>query len=165
MKFREPRYWQQCLHKHSLQDREHTNKNANSVLIPGKWAGSDSLATILNQNDLDGDGADDDQQEEGVVEESGEHVVLVDTELTGIDFVEDLHHDESIEEHGVMLNFLRRNGISSDWVIGVQGLFISVSEVEDLLSSEEIYYENCSLEESLTNNVSPHDSSDDEFVS
>ena len=56
----------------------------------------------FDHGELDDDGADQNDQEELVVEEVLEDVVLVGFELPGVDFVEDLKEHENVEENGLM---------------------------------------------------------------
>lgn len=51
---------------------------------------------------LDGKGAQHDGAEDGVPEDAVEDVALA-VDLAGIDLVEELHHDEGVEDDGVML--------------------------------------------------------------
>jgi len=71
---------------------------------------------------LDGDGAEHDGAEDGVSEDALEHVALP-VNLAGVDLVEDLHHDEGVEDDGVV--FGRR---------GVEGGEAPVVDVEDPLA-------------------------------
>jgi hypothetical protein len=73
------------------------------VLVDSQWGASDWLSSVLDHHDLHDDSHDHDEQEEAVVEESLEHIVLVSTKLSGVDFVEDLHENESVEYHCVVI--------------------------------------------------------------
>ena len=51
---------------------------------------------------LGNQGADDDRDEDGVLENTHEDVPLS-VDLTGVEFVEDLHEDKGVEDDGVVL--------------------------------------------------------------
>ena len=60
------------------------------------------LSTVLNAGELDDDGHDEDDEEERVVEEVGKYVDLGWFQFAGVDLVEDLKENESVEEEAVM---------------------------------------------------------------
>ena len=71
---------------------------------------------------LERDGAEHDGAEDWVSEDALEHVALA-VDLAGVDLVEDLHHDEGVEDDGVV--FGRRR---------VEGRAAPAVDVEDLLA-------------------------------
>lgn len=76
------------------------------MLIGGQRNCSQGLPTKLNAGKLDGDGENEDDDEEGVVEEVLENVDLRRLELPGVDLIEHLHQHEGVEEYAVMLAIL-----------------------------------------------------------
>jgi hypothetical protein len=51
---------------------------------------------------LDDQGAEEDKEEDRVVEKALEDVEFIGLKLAGVDFVEELEHHEDLEEDGVM---------------------------------------------------------------
>lgn len=76
------------------------------MLTLGQRNSSKRLTTELDARNLDHNGDDQDENEERVVKEVLEDVDLGLFQLSGIDFVEDLHQDESVEEDTVMSSIL-----------------------------------------------------------
>lgn len=73
---------------------------------------------------LQGKGAQDHAAEDGVPVDALKHVPLA-MDLPGVDFIEELHHDEDVEDDGVVLRGRR-----------VQGCVAAAVDVKELLSCE-----------------------------
>lgn len=71
---------------------------------------------------LQDEGAQDHAAEDGVPVDALEHVPLA-VDLPGVDLVEELHHDEDVEDDGVVLGRRR-----------VQGRVTAAVDVEELLA-------------------------------
>lgn len=76
------------------------------MLLGGQGGGPDRDPSVLHEEVLDYACAQDDAYEEEVVEETLKDVVLLGSQLSGIDLVKDLHEDESVEDKGVVLGLL-----------------------------------------------------------
>ena len=74
------------------------------MLVEAQRDGSQRLATEFDAGDLDNEGEDENNKEERVVEEVLEDIDLCFLEFSGVDLVEDLHQDETVEEDGVVLS-------------------------------------------------------------
>lgn len=75
-------------------------EEAEEVLLEAEFNALEGLSTVFDHGQLDDDGADENDQEQFVVEEVFEDVVLVRFQLSGVDFVEDLEEHENVEEDG-----------------------------------------------------------------
>lgn len=64
------------------------------------------MTSILNENALDNNGEDDNENEETIVEESLEDIILIFSKLSAVDFVEDLHEHERVEDQSVVFNLV-----------------------------------------------------------
>jgi hypothetical protein len=101
--------------------------------------------------------AQDDSEEEEIVEETVEDIVLLGSDLPGIDLIEDLHEDEGVEDQTEVLGFLSGGEGTVDrindeeWDIGIVGI------AEHLFAAKKQHKQDCDLEDSLPHNVSPHD--------
>ena len=62
------------------------------------------LPSKLDTGELDYESHNHNYEEERVVEEVFEDVYFLSFELTGVDFVEDLEQDESVEEVAIVLS-------------------------------------------------------------
>lgn len=109
------------LNDNSPNESERTNCEANQVLFPGKGHSSESTATELGDADLDGEGEHSDEEEDPVVEESGEHVEISGAELASVDLVEQLHEHEGLEHHGVEVGLVGGVALNESKVFGVFG--------------------------------------------
>lgn len=76
------------------------------MLVEGQRHCAHCGTTILDKGGLHEQGADDDEQEETVVEEALEHVELVGAEFARVDLVEDLHEHEGVEDDSVKSDFV-----------------------------------------------------------
>lgn len=101
----------------------------------GEWAWSDWFATVLDKEDLHNDGDEDDTDEEGIVEESLEYVVLKCTKFSGVNFIEDLHKHESIEDQSIVLGLFSWD-IALCAVFNIEWSVLIICKSEDLFSSE-----------------------------
>lgn len=84
------------------------------MLLDGQRSALYSLSTVLNQEDLNEDSQQNNEDEHWVVEKVGKHIKLyknislkeikitVFSNFSAVDFIEDLHKDESIEDKSVM---------------------------------------------------------------
>lgn len=72
------------------------------------------MSSEFDTSQLDEDGEDEDDEEEGVVEEVLENVDFRRLQLTGIDLVEDLHQDETVEEDAVVLSAINSPLLNAD---------------------------------------------------
>ena len=72
------------------------------MLVLGEGHCSEGLSSVLNACELNQNGDEEDDEEEGVVEEVGEDVQLSFLQFPGVDFVEDLHQDKGVEEDAVV---------------------------------------------------------------
>ena len=70
--------------------------------LDGKGAQPPASQASMGAWYLDGKGAQHDGAEDGVAEDAMEHIALA-MDLAGIDLVEELHHDEGVEDDGVVL--------------------------------------------------------------
>ena len=71
------------------------------MLFQTKTRSAGHLATFLADEDLHREDDKEDANETDVVEECVEHVELTLSKLAGVDQIEDLHHHERLEHHGV----------------------------------------------------------------
>ena len=131
-------------------------------MLPGKGSASDWETSILDHDDLDGDGQDDDGDEQPVVEETTEDVVVHGSKLSWVDFIEDLHEHKGVEDHGIDVESV---GSHSLFLIVVEGCIISEWKSEDISTGEEHNDKDGSLIDALTDDVSPHDWGNDDIVS
>ena len=74
------------------------------MFVEGQRNCSEGLATELDAGDLDNEGDDENDKEERVVEEILEDIDLCFLEFSGVDLVEDLHQDETVEEDAIVLS-------------------------------------------------------------
>ena len=127
----------------------------------------------MNDNILDGEGADQDDDEHPVVEELSKHVILSLAQLARVDLVEELHEDEGLEDDGVNLNLTSGLlklpsgllGVSVELLLGgVEGPALLVLNSEDISAFEHEDEKNDDLEDGLSKDVSPHDGVDDGIV-
>lgn len=129
-----------------------------------QWSSSNWFATILDKNTLNNNCENDNEEEEEVVEKSVEDVVFFHSKLSCIDFVEYLHKDKHVEDQSVVL------GLQS-WLFNTINSFIEwssfliIRNAKQVLTEEEHYNQEHSLENSLTNNISPHNWSHNKFCS
>lgn len=84
------------------------------MLLSVQGDSSERVSTELNAADLDHDGDHKNEQEERIVEEVLEDVDFVRFQLSGVDFVEDLHQHEGIEENAVMFSALDSPFLDAD---------------------------------------------------
>lgn len=82
---------------------------------------------------LQDEGAQDHAAEDGVPVDALKHVPLA-VDLPGVDFIEELHHDEDVEDDGVVLRRRR-----------VQGRVAATVDVKELLPCEATLGETVSL--------------------
>ena len=128
------------------------------MLLPGKRNCSDRLATILNEGALYNNGKNNDEKEEQVVEETLENIVDL-AQLTGVDLVEHLHEHEGMENEGIVLNLLivhHLNCLTINCYSVVEINTLIILKSEDLFATKEKGHKYDDLEESLTNDISPH---------
>ena len=86
----------------SQDDGQGSQTQAEEVLVLGEGHCSEGLSSVLNACELNQNGDEEDDEEEGVVEEVGEDVQLSFLQFPGVDFVEDLHQDKGVEEDAVV---------------------------------------------------------------
>lgn len=84
------------------------------------------MATSLLQGYLCDEGSEDNGAEDGVSEDTLKNVSLS-VDLSGIEFIEDLHEDKSIEHDGIVLG---------GW--GMKGGIPATVDVKQLLTCKEI---------------------------
>ena len=168
----EPTAWD-ALEDEAPDERECTDSSAVSVLLPSDGHSTHVAATVLNDNDLDGECQDEDSKEHWVVEESFKDVVLLLTKLPCVDLVEKLHEDEGLEDDGVHLDLLcwllllpSEEGSTVCHahhllVSRVEGVRLQVGDVEDITTLEEKDEQDSDLEDGLTDDISPHGCVDD----
>lgn len=106
------------------------------MLIQGKRGGTYWYSTVLNEEVLHDNRTNNDAQEQEVVEESGEDVVLLESKLSGVDFVEDLHKDKGVEDQSVVLSLLGSSKCAIDWVNDEEGKIWVVGVIEEASSTE-----------------------------
>lgn len=107
----------------------------------------------MNKHNLDNNGEDDNSEEESVVEEASEDVVVIGSQFTRVNLVEDLHKHEGVEDDGVVASLI--SGlvqVSSN----IEGSVSGVIKAKELLACEEHHNQESGLEYELTNNVTPH---------
>lgn len=134
------------------------------MLSPCEGCGSNWLSTILDKGALNYYCSNDNSQEEEIVEEALEDVILFVSKFSGVDFIKDLHEYESVKDESIVLGLLSWYCI----VVGVideEGCIICIFQPEDGFSCKQEYNQDCGLEDSLSNNVSPHHSCNNEFSS
>ena len=85
---------------------EGSQAEAHVVLVGGEGDGSEGLTSEFYAGQLDENGHDEDDDEEGVVAEVREDIEFGFFEFSGVDFVEDLHQDECVEEDAVVFSGL-----------------------------------------------------------
>ena len=106
----------------------------------------------FNEHELHGGLSTDDEQEEEVVEEPSEWVVLLFSDFPGVELVEDLHEDESVENDGIQsLSVCAFNWSGSVWDVQVPESWASKLEEEH---DEELVSSNS---HDLSPHVSVHD--------
>lgn len=64
------------------------------------------MPTELDAGNLNNDGGDEDDKEQGVVKEVGEDIDFSWFEFSSVDLIEDLHKNEGVEENAVMFTRL-----------------------------------------------------------
>lgn len=96
-------WWHDELDDQSPDKREATNADADNLLNCVQWNSLEGTSSNIDEGNLDDDDDHKNDKESDVVEEVSEDVVLVIQELSGIDHVEDLAHDESLEDNSVNL--------------------------------------------------------------
>ena len=100
------------------------------MLFQTKTRSAGHLATFLADEDLHCEDDKEYANETDVVEECVEHVELTLSKLAGVDQIEDLHHHERLEHHGVECAFRCRPVIRvivnsiiceivEDWIVAV----------------------------------------------
>ena len=125
------------------------------MLASTQWGGLDGSATDFNEGNLDDDCDEFNEDEHGVVAEIFKDIDLVSLELSGIDFIEDLHEDESVEDNSVMYG-----------VFGGPMLVLNTrGDIQDLGAEEKKNDQHNNLIDGLTKDISPHDTIDEVLVS
>jgi hypothetical protein len=148
-----------------MDNRVHTNTNAESVLLPSQWACSCWNSTILDQKNLNQNGEENDSCEKEIVKETSENVVFFRTKFSRVNFIENLHKDEGVEEQGVMLGFLGSFHVTCGIVDLKERCVIFIGKTKDLSSPEEEHNKKCCLPEGLSDDISPHDRCNNKFMS
>lgn len=156
----EPRRGEEGLDEDALHPGEHADAHAEQVLFGRQGGGADRHAPVLHEEVLHDAGAQDDAQEEQVVEEAMEDVVLLRSELPRVDLVEDLEEDEGVEDERVVLGLLGGGEGAIDGVDDEEGHAGFVGVPEKARSTEEKDEKDCDLEDGLPKDVSPHDRGD-----
>ena len=126
--------------------REEADSYAHGMLLESQRGALDGLSSILYQQDLHDNCDGDDDKEHGVVEEVCEHIELLVPDLPTVDLVENLHEYERVEDEGIVEACLR----------GPKLIRPSELNVEDPTAPEKKDREDYNLEETLTQDVSPH---------
>ena len=78
-----------------------TKCNANKPLVYGKTPRSECNSAEFNEDDLSNDGDDDDVPKNWIAKNTLKDIALV-LEFAHVDFVKQRHHDEHVENHGVV---------------------------------------------------------------
>lgn len=76
------------------------------MLVSIEWNCSKGFSSEFNASELDGDSKDQNYEEERVVEEIFKYINFRRLEFTCINFIKNLHQNESMEEDTVMLSCL-----------------------------------------------------------
>lgn len=84
------------------EQRGGAQSDADNVLLESKRRDSEVPAAEADQQELDAECEQQNQDEQLVVGEVLEHVELFVFKLAAVDFVEELQHDEGVEEDGVV---------------------------------------------------------------
>lgn len=126
--------------------REEPDSYAHGMLLESQRGALDGLSSILYQQDLDENCDGDDDKEHGVVEEVCKHIEFLVPDLPTVYLVEYLHEDERVEDEGIMETSLR----------GPKFIWPSELNVKDPTAPEKKDREDYNLEETLTQDVSPH---------
>ena len=105
-------------------------------------------ASVLHDEQLQHEDANDDDDEQVVDEDVGEDVELVLLQLAGIQEVEDLQEDENVEENRQMLPVL----LAPDLELVVR----EVLHIEDLVSLEQDYRQHQAVVQTVEDDPSPH---------
>lgn len=80
-----------------------SNTQANQMLVQVEGNGLEGLSSELDARELHGEGHQENDDKQRVVEEVGEDVELGLLQLPGVDLIEDLHQHEGVEEDAVVL--------------------------------------------------------------
>lgn len=84
------------------EETAEAQEDAPQPLVDGQAHTAEGLPTKLHNDNLDDEGTKDDGAEDEVVEDAIKDVPLA-VDLAGVDLVEELHHDEGVEDDGVVL--------------------------------------------------------------
>ena len=71
------------------------------MLVKAERSGLEDQATVLNDCDLGDDSDGHDKDEHPIVEESREHIEFAGLQLSAVNFIENLHHDEHLEKQSI----------------------------------------------------------------
>ena len=177
----EEAHGEESLNEKSPDQREGTDAHAVEVQLVADGDGTHWGATKLHHEVLNRHCWEEDEQEERVVEETSKNIVLFDSELSGVDLVEDLHAHEGLENNRVVSQLSNigeakiRIKLTSRvfWVIacGVAGSAVIealevrvVVETENFLSKEEQSDKDYDLVDCLANDVAIHHGVKNGFV-
>jgi len=130
----------QKLDDYTPDKRERPDSQANQVLVQVKRDSTEGPAAVLDSCNLDEPHKGVDRDEEPVVEEAFEDVEFALAQLACVYHVEQLHHDEGVEDDGVHLNLGRRQAdlVCRAWV-SCDPLFVRVERIViTVLDSEEV---------------------------
>ena len=94
----EPLKWKEFDDK-SSNEFESSNNDADKILIKVEWKALNSGSSKLNNSELHKNCKDRDVNEEHVSEQSGEDIKFF-IKFSGVELVENLHHNEGLEDKG-----------------------------------------------------------------
>lgn len=83
-----------------------SESDAEQVLIASQWISFCDPSTDFHNNHLDHECEDDDRDEKWVSEDTFKDVKLIFLEFSGVQLIEQLHEDESLEDMGVVKKLL-----------------------------------------------------------
>lgn len=124
-----------------------------------KWINFYNWATKFNHKNLDNKWEDNDAKEVKIIKETSENIIFVRLDFSAVNFIEYLHHNEGLEENSVMSSFLSWFSI----IIKLSIKFVLIST--NILSSIKNSKDNTKLVKTLTKNISPHNRSNNWFLS
>lgn len=81
------------------------------MLVHRKGCTSNSLTTVLDEGKLYCDCQRDNEDEHPIVEEVGEHIIVMFVDFATVDLVKDLHKDKRVEDHCVVIAIVNGPGL------------------------------------------------------
>jgi len=126
------------------------------LLNSQRWSFDERISEFHNEN-LNYDGENFYRKEEPIIEESLEHIIFILFEFSAVDFIEDLKEHENLEKQSVMNSFFN--------IPNAQIISKARWDIKKNRSFEQNNCEDDDLEDSLSEDISPHVRGDDWFIS